>query len=246
MVMASSTKPQSNNTDSIPQNSRQAGKNLHPAFDESWRGFLTSEFAKPYFQELSKFLSQAYANSRIFPAKPQVFRAFSTNLNSVKVVILGQDPYHTPGMAHGLAFSVPSTQPLPPSLRNIYSEIDHELGSHANRTGDLSAWAEQGVLLLNNVLTVEAGLAGSHRGHGWETFTEATIKYLNEKRPHLVFLLWGNDARSKSKFIDRSRHLVLESPHPSPLSANRGFFGNNHFKKANQFLEEHGEKPITW
>lgn len=215
---------------------------MHP----SWKPFLQSEFAKPYFQELSAFLHEAYATKTIFPPKAQVFRAFTTDLGAVKVVILGQDPYHTPGAAHGLAFSVPDSQPIPPSLVNIYREIDAEYGHHANPTGNLTNWQRQGVLLLNNVLTVEAHRAGSHRGHGWETFTEAVIRYLNDQRPHLVFLLWGRDARNKKPLIDTSRHLVLESPHPSPLSAHSGFFGNNHFRLANQFLEQHDLAPIEW
>lgn len=215
---------------------------MHP----SWKPFLQSEFAKPYFQELSAFLHEAYATKTIFPPKTQVFRAFTTDLGAVKVVILGQDPYHTPGAAHGLAFSVPDSQPIPPSLVNIYREIDAEYGHHANPTGNLTNWQRQGVLLLNNVLTVEAHRAGSHRGHGWETFTEAVIRYLNDQRPHLVFLLWGRDARSKKPLIDASRHLILESPHPSPLSAHSGFFGNNHFRLTNQFLEQHDLAPIEW
>lgn len=213
---------------------------------ESWKDFLNSEFAKPYFQELSKFLHEAYETTTVFPAKPQVFRAFTTDLNQVKVVILGQDPYHTPGAAHGLAFSVPNSQPIPPSLVNIYKEIDDEYGSHANPRGNLASWQQQGVLLLNSVLTVEAHRAGSHRGKGWEEFTEATVRHLNEKCDHLVFMLWGRDARSKSGMIDKSKHLVLESPHPSPLSAHSGFFGNGHFKKANVFLAEHGLDEIVW
>ena len=213
---------------------------------ESWKTFLDSEFNKPYFQELSRFLHEAYANTTVFPAKPQVFRAFTTDLAQVKVVILGQDPYHTPGAAHGLAFSVPSSQPIPPSLVNIYKEIDNEYGQHINKTGNLKAWQDQGVLLLNNVLTVEAHKAGSHRGKGWETFTEATVKYLNEQAGHLVFMLWGRDARSKKTLIDINKHLVLESPHPSPLSAHSGFFGNGHFQKANDFLEANGLPKIDW
>lgn len=213
---------------------------------ESWREFLNSEFSKPYFKELSNFLHAEYENKVIFPKKTQVFRAFTTDLNKVTVVILGQDPYHTPGAAHGLAFSVPDSQPIPPSLVNIYKEIDNDIGHHINKTGNLSRWQEQGVLLLNNTLTVEAHRAGSHRGKGWEIFTEAVVKYLNEKRPHLVFLLWGRDARSKASLIDTSKHLVLESPHPSPLSAHAGFFGNHHFSKANQFLKENGLPEIEW
>lgn len=213
---------------------------------ESWKSFLDQEFNKPYFRELSDFLHRAYEETKVFPAKTQVFRAFTTDLQQVKVVILGQDPYHTPGAAHGLAFSVPSTQPIPPSLLNIYKEIDNEYGSHAIQNGNLKPWQEQGVLLLNNVLTVEAHKAGSHRGKGWEIFTQATVEYLNTKCDHLVFMLWGRDARSKKALIDSSKHLVLESPHPSPLSAHAGFFGNNHFRLANEFLQQHNKPEITW
>lgn len=213
---------------------------------ESWKTFLKAEFDKPYFQELSQFLRQAYENTQVFPAKTQVFRAFSTDFNKVRVVILGQDPYHTPGAAHGLAFSVPASQPIPPSLVNIYKEIDSEYGSHSNNNGNLRNWQEQGVLLLNNVLTVEAHRAGSHRGKGWEQFTEAVIKHLNSDRENLVFLLWGRDARSKAAWIDDAKHLVLQSAHPSPLSAHAGFFGNGHFRKANDYLEAHKLSPINW
>ena len=213
---------------------------------ESWKPFLESEFAKPYFKELSEFLHNEYEHKTIFPKKEQVFSAFTTDLNKVTVVILGQDPYHTPGAAHGLAFSVPNSQPTPPSLVNIYKEIDNDIGHHANKTGYLKSWQEQGVLLLNNVLTVEAHKAGSHRNKGWEIFTEATIKYLNEVRPHLVFILWGRDARNKKPLIDQTKHLVLESPHPSPLSAHAGFFGNHHFSKTNDFLKAHGLPTIEW
>ena len=232
----------------------------------SWKPFLEQEFKKPYFQELSRFLTAEYQTKTIFPKKSAVFRAFTTDLNEVKVVILGQDPYHTPGAAMGLAFSVPPTEKIPPSLINIYKEIDSDLGQiyqdlktmnpsikldpddykHHNKTGDLSNWAEQGVLLLNNVLTVEAHLAGSHRGKGWETFTENVIKYLNETRPHLVFILWGRDARNKKSLIDQTKHLILESAHPSPLSAHAGFFGSRPFSKCNDFLKENQLKPIIW
>lgn len=213
---------------------------------ESWQTFLKSEFEKDYFCRLSTFLHEAYANSQVFPAKQQVFRAFTTDLSDIKVVILGQDPYHTPGAAHGLAFSVPSSQPIPPSLINIYHEIDSEYGSHANQDGNLKSWQQQGVLLLNNVLTVEAHKAGSHRNKGWEIFTEAVIRHLSERCNNLVFLLWGRDARSKKAFIDTDRHLVLESAHPSPLSARNGFFGNGHFKAANEYLRVHGKPKIIW
>ena len=213
---------------------------------ESWKPFLDEEFDKPYFKDLAAFLHQEYEEKVIYPKKTQVFRAFATDLNEVKAVILGQDPYHTPGAAHGLAFSVPDTQPLPPSLVNIYKEIDNDIGQHHNKTGNLSNWQKQGVLLLNNTLTVEAHHAGSHRGHGWETFTKDVITYLNQTRPHLVFILWGRDARSKKDLIDTSKHLVLESPHPSPLSAHAGFFGNHHFSRANAFLKQHGYTIIEW
>lgn len=213
---------------------------------ESWKPFLKSEFEKPYFKELSDFLHQEYEHKQIFPSKSLVFSAFTTDLDKVSVVILGQDPYHTPGAAHGLAFSVPNSQPIPPSLVNIYKEIDNDIGHHENKTGYLKNWQDQGVLLLNNVLTVEAHKAGSHRNKGWETFSEAVIKYLNENRPHLVFILWGRDARSKKPLIDQNKHLVLESPHPSPLSAHAGFFGNHHFSKTNQFLKEHDLPEINW
>ncbi len=213
---------------------------------ESWKEFLNSEFEKPYFKELSNFLHEEYERKTIFPPKGLVFSAFTTDLNEVKVVILGQDPYHTPGAAEGLAFSVPNSQPIPPSLINIYKEIDADIGHHENKSGSLRAWQKQGVLLLNTVLTVEAHRAGSHRGKGWETFTTATISYLNKTRPHLVFLLWGRDARNKKPLIDTSRHLVLESAHPSPLSANAGFFGNHHFSRCNEFLKQNGMTEIKW
>ncbi len=215
---------------------------MHP----SWKSFLQEEFDKPYFKELSTFLHQAYQEKTIFPPKQQVFKAFTTDLNQVHVVIIGQDPYHTPGVANGLAFSVNKNQIIPPSLKNIYKEIDEDIGHHKNKDGDLTPWQQQGVLLLNNVLTVEAHKAASHRNKGWEIFTESTIKYLNEKQPHLVFLLWGRDARSKKTLIDTSKHLILEAPHPSPLSAHYGFFGCKHFSKCDNQLREWGYPEIQW
>ena len=164
----------------------------------------------------------------------------------MKVVILGQDPYHTPGAAEGLAFSVPRSQPIPPSLINIYKEIDSDIGRHANTSGSLRNWQKQGVLLLNTVLTVEAHKPKSHSGKGWEVFTTEVIKYLNSTRPHLVFILWGRDARNKKSLIDSSKHLILESPHPSPLSAHAGFFGNHHFSKTNEFLKSNNLEEIVW
>ena len=213
---------------------------------ESWKPVLDAEFNEPYFKELAKFLHEAYEKKTIFPPKQQVFSAFTTDLNNVKVVIIGQDPYHGPGQAHGLAFSVRDGIQLPPSLQNIFKEIHAETGAPIPTSGNLQRWAEQGVLLLNNVLTVEAHLAGSHRGKGWETFTEHIIKYLDKHCDHLVFLLWGRDARSKAALIDKTKHLVLESAHPSPLSAHNGFFGNGHFVKCNEQLENWGKTPIIW
>lgn len=213
---------------------------------ESWREFLEGEFEQDYFKELAKFLKQAYAERVILPPKQKVFRAFSTDLEQVKVVIFGQDPYHQLGVANGLAFSVRKGQKLPASLMNIYKEIDNDLGQHHNIDGDLSAWQKQGVMLLNDVLTVEAHQAGSHRDKGWEVFTDACIRYLNEKRPHLVFILWGSKAREKKKMIDTAKHLIIESAHPSPLSAYRGFFGSKPFSRANRFLREKGETEIKW
>ena len=184
--------------------------------------------------------------SFVFPPKKLVFSAFTTNLSEVKVVILGQDPYHTPGAAEGLAFSVPKSQPIPPSLINIYKEIDSDIGHHANSSGSLREWQKQGVLLLNTVLTVEAHRPKSHSGKGWETFTTAVISYLNANKEGLVFMLWGRDARNKKSLIDASSHLVLEAAHPSPLSAYNGFFGCKHFSTCNKYLEENGKKAIEW
>ena len=213
---------------------------------ESWQDFLQAEFNQPYFKKLSDFLHEAYQNSVVYPPKQQVFSAFTTDLNNVKVVILGQDPYHEPGQAHGLAFSVRENVKIPPSLVNIYKEINSEFGTPIPKSGNLARWQEQGVLLLNNVLTVEAHKAGSHRNQGWEDFTLHCVQYLSEKQPHLVFLLWGRDARSKAKLIDKSKHLVLESAHPSPLSAYNGFFNNNHFKLCDEQLKNWGLQEINW
>ncbi|MBQ8985076.1 uracil-DNA glycosylase [Candidatus Saccharibacteria bacterium] len=214
--------------------------------DDSWKAFLNAEFNKPYFKELAKFLHDEYEKKVIFPPKKLVFSAFTTELDKVRVVILGQDPYHTPGAAEGLAFSVPASQPVPPSLVNIYKEIDADIGRHNNTTGSLRSWQKQGVLLLNAVLTVEAHRAGSHRGKGWETFTTAVISYLNTNCSGLVFMLWGRDAKNKKSLIDGSKHLILEAAHPSPLSAYNGFFGCKHFSKCNEYLTRQGKEPINW
>lgn len=216
-------------------------------FDESWRVFLEEEFSKAYFRKLANFLHGEYEKKTIFPEKDSVFRAFLTDLNKIKVVILGQDPYHTPGVADGLAFSVKKGEKyMAPSLLNIYKEIDGDMGKHLNTDGDLSSWQEQGVLLLNNVLTVEAHKAGSHRGKGWEIFSKNCVEYLNRNRENLVFILWGRDARSKKVLIDQERHLVLESAHPSPLSAHNGFFGSKPFSKTNEYLKSKGLEEIKW
>lgn len=216
--------------------------------DPSWLDVIGQEFDQPYMAELRSFLRQEKQNGKaIYPPGQQIFNALnSTPFDKVKVVILGQDPYHGPNQAHGLCFSVQPGVTIPPSLRNIYKELADDLGIQPPNHGCLQHWAEQGVLLLNATLTVERGLAGSHQGKGWEQFTDAVIAALNDKRDHLVFLLWGSYAQRKGEFIDRQRHLVLESPHPSPFSANRGFFGCRHFSKANQYLVEQGQEPIDW
>lgn len=228
-----------------PDNSTSASR---LQLEASWRQHLLPEFESEYMLKLRNFLQQEKHNGRtIFPPGPQIFSALnSTPLEQVKVVILGQDPYHGPGQAHGLCFSVQKGVALPPSLRNIYKEIAADLGIPPASHGNLQSWADQGVLLLNAVLTVEAGIAASHQGKGWEQFTDRVIQVLNQEREHLVFLLWGSYAQRKGAIIDRSRHLVLESVHPSPLSASRGFFGNHHFSRANHYLVEHGIEPIDW
>jgi len=213
---------------------------------ESWKKYLTKEFERPYFKELSEFLKEAYEMKTVYPPKSQVFSAFATDLDEVKVVIIGQDPYHGPRQAHGLAFSVSESVPTPPSLVNIFKEIHEDTGAEIPNNGNLRRWAEQGVLLLNNTLTVEAHRAGSHRGKGWEEFTNAMIRVLSEEREGLVFLLWGRDAKSKKILINSEKHLVLEAAHPSPLSAYSGFFGCRHFSKANEYLLFRGKKTIDW
>lgn len=216
--------------------------------DPSWKELLQEEFAKEYMLSLREFLRQEKRQGKqVFPPGEQIFSALnSTPFETVKVVILGQDPYHGPGQAHGLCFSVRPGVPLPPSLRNIFKEIHGDLGLPVSQNGCLQPWADQGVLLLNAVLTVEAGKAASHQGRGWEQFTDRIIELLNEQRQDLVFLLWGSHAQRKGRIIDRQRHLVLQSPHPSPLSASRGFFGNKHFSQTNDWLQTRGRTPIDW
>ena len=220
---------------------------MHVKIDASWYQQLATEFEQPYFLQLTAFVRQEYAAGPCYPPGSKIFNAFDTTpFHAVKVVLLGQDPYHEPGQAHGLCFSVNDGVPLPPSLRNIYAEIQNELGIVPPASGNLTRWAEQGVLLLNATLTVRRGQAGSHQNHGWETFTDAVIRTLAARREHLVFLLWGAYAGKKADFIDAQRHLILKSPHPSPLSAHRGFFGNHHFQLCNDYLSQHGIPPIQW
>lgn len=220
---------------------------MEVTIEESWKRVLGSEFEKEYFKTLRDFIHSEYRNKTIYPPAKQIFNAFdSCPFESVKVVILGQDPYHEPSQAHGLSFSVLPPCPPPPSLVNIYKEIRSDVGTLVSANGDLTAWSRQGVLLLNATLTVEAHKAGSHQNKGWETFTDSAIKALAENREHLVFMLWGSYAQRKGAFIDRSRHLVLQAPHPSPLSAYRGFFGCKHFSSANAYLISQGLSPIVW
>lgn len=214
---------------------------------EDWKEILQEEFSKPYFEELISFVKSEYSSGTIYPAGRNIFRAFDRcPLDKLKVVIIGQDPYHGPGQAHGLCFSVNDGVAFPPSLQNIFKEIKSDLGIDIPTSGNLTRWANQGVLLLNATLTVRAHQAGSHQRKGWEEFTDAAIRSLAEQREHLVFILWGAYAQKKGAFIDRSKHLVLASAHPSPLSAYNGFFGNKHFSRANDYLVEHGMSPINW
>ena len=220
---------------------------MNVRIDESWRERLQSEFDAPYFALLTDFVRHEYATTRVYPPGSQMFAAFDAcPFDKVKVVILGQDPYHEPGQAHGLCFSVNDGVPFPPSLQNIFKEIHDDIGTPVPMSGDLTRWANQGVLLLNATLTVRAHQAGSHQNKGWEQFTDAVIHRLAQERENLVFILWGSYAQRKGEFIDRSRHLVLQSPHPSPLSAHRGFFLNRHFSRTNEYLTAHGIEPILW
>ena len=215
--------------------------------EPSWKELLKDEFEKPYFSELIQFVKNEYKTTKIYPPGKLIFNAFDhCPAEQTKVVILGQDPYHGPGQAHGLCFSVPEGIEQPPSLQNIFKEINNDLGKPIPTSGNLERWAEQGVLLLNATLTVRAHQAGSHQRRGWEEFTDAAIRVLAEQKEHLVFILWGSYAQKKGAFIDRNRHLVLTSVHPSPLSAYNGFFGNKHFSRTNEYLAAHGETPINW
>ena len=215
--------------------------------EQSWKDKLQDEFEKPYFKTLTHFIREEYKTQQIFPPANQIFNAFDKcPFHEVKVVIIGQDPYHNIGQANGLCFSVNDGVKVPPSLVNIYKEIHSDLGISIPKSGNLTHWSNQGVLLLNATLTVRAHIAGSHQGKGWEQFTDAVIDILSDDCENIVFLLWGSYAHRKGQNIDANKHLVLKSVHPSPLSAHRGFFGNHHFSKTNQYLIEHNKKPINW
>jgi len=215
--------------------------------DTTWQKALLSEFSKTYWTELEQFIINEYKRHAIFPTSDRIFNCFSyTPLDSIKVVILGQDPYHKEGQAHGLSFSVPHGIKIPPSLQNIYKEIASDIGGAIPNSGNLEHWAQQGVLLLNSTLTVQSGNAGSHQKKGWEQFTDTVIQTISDKNEHVVFMLWGNYARGKKDLIDTEKHLVLEAPHPSPLSAHRGFLGCGHFSKTNTYLKSHNKKEIVW
>lgn len=220
---------------------------MHVKIEESWQKVLQDEFEKPYFKELVSFVKDEYTAQKVYPPGNQIFNAFEMcPFDKVEVVILGQDPYHGPKQANGLAFSVSDEVRIPPSLLNIFKEIKNDLGKDLPPTGNLERWAKQGVLLLNATLTVRAGNAGSHQRKGWEEFTDAVVKKVNDQKEHVVFMLWGAYAQKKGAFIDERKHLVLKAAHPSPFAADRGFFGSRHFSKANAYLEQHGKKPIDW
>lgn len=216
--------------------------------EQDWLDHVGTEFEQPYMKALKTFLQQEKtAGTLVYPRGDQIFNAMNTTrFADIKVVIIGQDPYHGEGQAHGLSFSVRKGVRIPPSLINIYKEIEAEFDTRMPRHGDLTGWAKQGVLLLNATLTVRAGIAGSHQNKGWENFTDAIIRAINDQHEHVVFMLWGSYAQKKGAFIDRKKHLVLQSVHPSPLSAHRGFLGNGHFKKSNDYLVANGHDPIAW
>lgn len=217
------------------------------SISNSWNEILKEEFEKEYFKNLKEFLKYEYSNYQIFPSKEDIFNALKlTDYNDVSVVIIGQDPYHEVGQAHGLCFSVMNNTKLPPSLKNIYKELESDLNIKYPNHGNLTKWAKQGVLLLNTVLTVREHHANSHKNKGWESFTDAIIKSLNNKKDQVIFLLWGNDARKKSELITNQNHIILTAPHPSPLSAYHGFFGCKHFSKVNEILIKNKKEPIDW
>lgn len=223
------------------------GEKMEVKIEQSWKEQLNSEFEKDYFNNLISFVQSEYTSKLIYPEEKDIFNAFDLcTFKDVKVVILGQDPYHGPNQAHGLSFSVKDGIKSPPSLRNIFKEINQDLETPIPESGDLTRWAKQGILLLNATLTVEATKAGSHQKKGWEKFTDAVIKLLSDKNENIAFILWGAYAQKKGAIIDESKHLVLKSVHPSPLSAYNGFFGNNHFSKVNEYLQSHHKAVIDW
>lgn len=214
---------------------------------ESWKEVLKDEFGKPYFADLTDYVKKEYLRGRVYPQGKNIFRAFDKcPFDELKVVIIGQDPYHGPGQANGLCFSVNDGVPFPPSLQNIFQEVHTDTGAPIPKSGNLDRWAEQGVLLLNAVLTVRAHEAASHAGMGWERFTDAVVRAVAESKENMVYMLWGSYAQRKASFVDPSRNLILKAVHPSPLSAYRGFFGCRHFSQANTYLEAHGKTPVIW
>ncbi len=220
---------------------------MYETLEESWKKALGDEFSQPYFTNLVSKIENSYKNEPVLPAQVDIFNAFNLcPLNNVKVVIIGQDPYHGTGQAHGLAFSVPENIKIPPSLKNIYKEILSDVGIPLAENGNLERWAKEGVLLLNATLTVLPHQPGSHQGLGWETFTDAVIKIVSKQKEHVVFLLWGKYAQAKAELVSQDKHLVLTAPHPSPFSAYTGFFGSGHFSKTNDYLQQHGHTPIDW
>lgn len=220
---------------------------MNVKIDESWKVLLQEEFEKPYFQQLTDFVKQEYKTHVVYPEGKNIFNAFNLcPFSNVKVVIIGQDPYHEPNQAHGLCFSVQDGVQFPPSLQNIFKEISTDIGTPVPESGNLERWAKQGVFLLNSILTVRAHEAASHAGKGWETFTDKVIDVISKNADHVVFLLWGSYAKNKGKVIDTSKHLILSTVHPSPLSVYRGFWGCKHFSKANEWLSQHGKTPINW
>lgn len=220
---------------------------VQPQIEASWKAVLQNEFQQPYFADLKAFLIEEKAKHTVYPPGSEIFAAFNhTPFNSVKVVIIGQDPYHGPGQAHGMCFSVRKGVTPPPSLKNIYKEIMDDIGGNMPSHGELTQWADQGVLLLNATLTVRAHQAGSHQNKGWERFTDAVIKHISNEKSGVVFLLWGNFAKQKAALIDASKHHILTCPHPSPFAARYGFFGSKHFSKTNALLQQAGQEPIDW
>lgn len=220
---------------------------INPQIEESWKNVLIDEFNKPYFHQLKEFLLAERQSYTIYPSGRNIFNAFAfTPFDKLKVVLIGQDPYHGPGQAHGLSFSVPNGIPKPPSLLNIFKELQNDLGYPIPQNGNLESWARQGVMLLNATLTVRANSAGSHQNHGWENFTDAVISKISQQKSGIIFILWGRFAQNKEHLIDTSRHFILKAAHPSPLSAYNGFFGCRHFSKVNQILISQGQTPIDW